>query len=199
MGYLIAQMLLCLLAAALLGFLLGWWLRGARCRKSLDDLEASWRGRLDDCQAELKSARESVADGDEVETLRADFDRVRSELEVAEGRVERRSSEIEDLKSQLAAIVPAAGSVAVGDPDDLTKIEGIGPKISSLLHAAGYSTFAAVAEATVEALQGVLNDAGDRFQMHDPTTWPQQAQLAAEGRWNELEQFQDLLEGGKID
>ena len=39
--------------------------------------------------------------------------------------------------------------------------------------------------------------AGERFQMHDPTSWPDQAKLAAEGRWDELKELQDILQGGR--
>ena len=48
MSYLIQQMWLCLLLAALLGALIGWWLAKSSCRNKLDDLDASWRRKLDD-------------------------------------------------------------------------------------------------------------------------------------------------------
>jgi len=197
MGYLIIQMLLCLLAAALVGFLLGWWIRGARCRTSLEEIEASWRKRLDGCEAELVAMRDTAGDNEnEIESLLADRSRLRNELEAAEGKAKSRSAEIDRLKSQLVGAAPAAATVV--DPDDLTKIEGVGPKISQLLHDAGYLTFTSVANATAEALKAVLDAVGEGFKMHDPTTWPQQARLAAEGRWSELEDLQDRLDGGKI-
>jgi small subunit ribosomal protein S1 len=81
--------------------------------------------------------------------------------------------------------------------DDLKKIEGIGPKISELLASSGYPTFALLAEADVEKLKEILAEAGSRYKMHDPTTWPQQAAMAAEGKWDELKKWQDELDGGK--
>jgi len=42
-----------------------------------------------------------------------------------------------------------------------------------------------------------LTDAGPRYQMHDPTSWPQQSGLAAKGKWEELKTLQDKLDGGK--
>ncbi len=83
-------------------------------------------------------------------------------------------------------------------PDDLKKIEGIGPKISELLQAGGVRTFAELAAADVSRLKEILTEAGSRYQMHDPTTWPQQAALAAEGKWDELNELQDRLDGGKV-
>ncbi|MBK7103960.1 MAG: 50S ribosomal protein L17 [Ignavibacteriae bacterium] len=83
------------------------------------------------------------------------------------------------------------------DADDLTKIEGIGPKISELLVDAGITTFAKLAETEVVKLREILYDAGSKFKSHDPETWPTQSQLAADGRWDELKKLQDELIGGK--
>ena len=82
-------------------------------------------------------------------------------------------------------------------PDDLKKIEGIGPKIAELMANGGIPTFADMAAASPERLKEILTEAGSRYQMHDPTTWPDQAKLAAEGKWDELETLQDNLKGGK--
>jgi predicted flap endonuclease-1-like 5' DNA nuclease len=80
-------------------------------------------------------------------------------------------------------------------PDDLTKIEGIGPKISGILHASGVKTFAQLSETDVKQLQQFLDAAGIR--LADPETWPEQARLAAEEKWDELQALQDSLKGGR--
>ncbi len=79
--------------------------------------------------------------------------------------------------------------------DNLTKIEGIGPKVASVLNAAGISTFEELANAKVNDLQKILGDAG--LKMMDPTTWPEQARLAANGEWDALKKLQDELSGGR--
>ena len=84
-----------------------------------------------------------------------------------------------------------------GEADDLTEIEGVGPKINSLLQEAGFNTFEDVANAKKSELKAVLDDAGERFRVHDPTSWPQQAALAAEGEWAKLHALQEELVGGK--
>lgn len=81
--------------------------------------------------------------------------------------------------------------------DDLKKIEGIGPKIEQLLQAKGVETFAALAKAKPALLKEVLAEAGSRFKMHDPTTWPEQAALAAKGDTKALTALQEKLKGGK--
>ncbi len=80
-------------------------------------------------------------------------------------------------------------------PDDLKKIEGIGPKIFSTLQAAGISTFAQLAATDVSRLRELLKEAGIR--LAHPDTWPEQAQLAANGNWDALKKLQDKLHGGK--
>jgi large subunit ribosomal protein L21 len=81
------------------------------------------------------------------------------------------------------------------EADDLVKIEGIGPKVSKTLSAAGISTFEALANAKVEDIQKILSDAG--LKMMDATSWPAQAKLAAEGDWDSLKKMQDELSGGR--
>ncbi|MEZ4590681.1 MAG: helix-hairpin-helix domain-containing protein [Chloroflexota bacterium] len=82
-------------------------------------------------------------------------------------------------------------------PDDLKKIEGIGPKIERILHDAGITTFAALAATSVAQLEQIVREeAGIRIAF--PDTWPQQASLAAAGDWDALETLQDELKGGRL-
>jgi formate hydrogenlyase subunit 6/NADH:ubiquinone oxidoreductase subunit I/predicted flap endonuclease-1-like 5' DNA nuclease len=82
-------------------------------------------------------------------------------------------------------------------PDDLEKIEGIGPRISAVLKETGITTFAQLAKTDTSQLKQVLEKAGPRFQMADPTSWPAQAELAAAGKWTEFEALQQQLQGGR--
>ena len=81
--------------------------------------------------------------------------------------------------------------------DKLTVVEGIGPKIASLLHADGIVTFADLAKAKVSRLEKILKDAGPRFSFHKPNSWPKQARLARDGMMAELKKLQDKLDGGR--
>jgi predicted flap endonuclease-1-like 5' DNA nuclease len=80
-------------------------------------------------------------------------------------------------------------------PDDLRRIEGIGPKISAVLQTAGITTFAQLAATDISRLQGLLRD--KRWTFADPATWPEQASLAAAGDWQALEVLQGELKGGR--
>jgi predicted flap endonuclease-1-like 5' DNA nuclease len=139
MIYLMTQIVVCLILAALIGFLIGWVLRSMACQKKIAELEAAWADRL--------------------------------------------------------AAASAGGASVMRD--DLKRIEGIGPKIEKMLNDDQIYTWAELAAAPVERLKRILRGGGDRYKMHDPTSWPDQAKLAAQGRWKELEEFQDTLLGGR--
>ncbi|WP_428663817.1 hypothetical protein [Runella sp.] len=133
-----------------------------------------------------------------------------------EADVHARHKELNDChKSQLIISTPPPARIepvrvesfapiavideALNGPDDLEIIEGIGPKIEELLNKEGISTFAQLAATSAEAIKAILHAAGPRFQVHDPGTWPQQAALARDGKWDELKQWQDELNKGKLD
>lgn len=81
--------------------------------------------------------------------------------------------------------------------DDLKIVEGIGPKIEGLLNEGGIHTWKDLAEADQDKVQAILDEAGSRYRMHSPATWAKQAQLAVDGKWAELEEYQDHLDGGR--
>lgn len=83
------------------------------------------------------------------------------------------------------------------EPDDLTRIEGIGPKINQLLNEAGIMSFAQLAQPDVKDQQSILHQAGPRYSMADPASWPEQARLAAAGDWEALQTLTEQLRGGR--
>ncbi|AWL79174.1 50S ribosomal protein L21 [Capnocytophaga canimorsus] len=80
--------------------------------------------------------------------------------------------------------------------DDLKKVEGIGPKAAEALVAAGVDTFAKLSKKSADEIKTILTEASSTLAHLDPQTWPQQAQLAAEGKWDELKKWQGELNGG---
>ena len=104
-----------------------------------------------------------------------------------------RQSEVEE--TEIGTQVAEVQMADVARVDDLTRIEGIGPKINSLLQDAGISSFAQLADTDVSKLEEVLDTAG--ITLADPKTWPEQAELAAGDQWEELEKLQGELSGGR--
>ena len=91
----------------------------------------------------------------------------------------------------------ATKTIQKAKKDDLKKIEGIGPKIASILTEKGIGTFEKLSKVSVKVLEGILKEAGPRYAMHKPGSWPKQAKLASTGKWDELKKLQDKLDGGK--
>ena len=101
-------------------------------------------------------------------------------------------------KAEKAEKKAAAPKKAKGPKlDDLKVVEGVGPKIETLLKEGGIATWEALAAADVDRIREILEAAGPRYQIHDPSTWPAQAKFAAEGKWDELKEYQDMLVGGR--
>ena len=103
----------------------------------------------------------------------------------------------ETAKPAKKKAAPKKPTAKKGKADKLTLIEGIGPKISGLLNDSGIKTFAQLADAKVAMLRKVLKDAGPRYSMHNPGSWPKQAKLARDGKMDALKKLQDKLDGGK--
>jgi predicted flap endonuclease-1-like 5' DNA nuclease len=118
-------------------------------------------------------------------------------VEVAGGRSNISSStkNVSAAKKDYKAFSTAYGKKITAD--DLKLVEGIGPKIEELFHKAGLKTWAAVAKTDPKKLKEILVAGGERFQMHDPTTWPKQCQLMVDDKWKELLAYQEKLDGGR--
>ncbi len=94
-----------------------------------------------------------------------------------------------------AAPAKKAAKAKVGD--DLVIIEGIGPKIAGLFNDAGITTFAQLADTSVEKMKEILTAAGPRYAVHNPTTWAEQAVLARDGKMDELKTWQEANNAAK--
>ena len=101
---------------------------------------------------------------------------------------------------KMAAVIDLAAAKKAGftlkNANDLTVVEGIGPKINELFNNAGVKTFVQLAAQSVTQMRKVLDDGGSRFRIANPSTWAQQGALAADNKWEELKKLQDNLSGG---
>ncbi|USD23937.1 30S ribosomal protein S2 [Flagellimonas marinaquae] len=127
---------------------------------------------------------------------------------VAEGLEERKSEknngkdkeEDTNKEDKTAEAKPAkkaeAAPKAEAKADDLTKIEGVGPKAAEALAASGVKSYADLADADAEKIKEILTEASSTLAHLDPTSWPKQAKMAADGKWDELKEWQDSVKGG---
>ena len=106
-------------------------------------------------------------------------------------------AEAPKVKAAPKAAAPKKEAAPKAKPtkaDDLKKIEGIGPKIATTLIEAGIATYTDLSKAKPEKISEIIADVRGN---HVTDTWPAQAKLAAEGKWDELKKWQDELDGGK--
>ena len=211
MPYTLMKGLVWVLLAVLLGIVIGWLLRSVAAKRQVERARAANLNTAD--RDELEQLRQRVA---VLEPAAAERDRLQAELAdlrsagvagepaqplvsasppAAEPAVEPKPAETRSPDLDLAAASAAIGSRIAAD--DLTVVEGIGPKIADLCHGIGIRTWSDLAETEVSLLRTMLNDAGQRFKAHDPGTWPQQAALLASGAWDEFVALTDQLDGGR--
>ncbi len=141
----------------------------------------------------------------QISRLKAHAGELQERINFLEGELDacRKSKVSVDVKGAgvAAGALGLAGVAAAGGAstkkDDLKIVEGIGPKIEELFNNAGIYTFAQLASTSVEKMKSILDAAGPRFQIHDPSTWADQGALARDGKWDELKKWQDELYKGK--
>lgn len=103
---------------------------------------------------------------------------------------EHAAHEEERVHAEAAAFAPV-----VSKPDDLTTLEGIGPKVAKLLESIGITTFKQLADADLGKLRETLDGAGYKYM--EPAGWVEQAALAAKGDTEGLQKLQQTLKGGR--
>ncbi len=133
--------------------------------------------------------------------LQSDLDSCRANLNVKVKPIAVANSTASMASGFAAAAVSSgvafdAGSAKAAfgkkiNEDDLTAVEGIGPKIRELFHNFGINTWAKLGDASIEKCQEVLSSGGKRYEIHNPNSWPTQAKMAAQGKWAELKKWQD--------
>ena len=166
----------------------------------IEDLQGSYRisqDRVATLEAELSQKAAETAS--EFDRLQGQYRSCQDQVAALEAELAQRASALDEAVAHRSTVIPLDTEPPEPVvPDNLKRIEGIGPKIAELLNMSGIFTFAQLANTAVDALQAILADAGPRFQMANPTTWPQQAQLAADENWEALASLQELLEGGNL-
>lgn len=184
--------LICYLWWFLAGLLLGWllhWLLGRGLQKHLD--QASPKP-----QFPAVSEHADVSGGSYDAGFEAGVASMKSTL-----NVNQVAQTTQVTPSNLGSLSPALMALALAartkdGRDDLTIVEGIGPKINDLLISGGIDTFEKLASAPTEVIKKLLDDAGARFRLANPSSWAKQARLCADGQWEALHALQEALTAG---
>jgi predicted flap endonuclease-1-like 5' DNA nuclease len=126
-----------------------------------------------------------------------------AEVEAAESDVVAEAEAVARKAAEADSVAKAAATAENDDapaapetPDNLRRIEGIGPKIASALVAAGYPTYAKIAAATEDELREAVAGQGIKF-APSASSWADQAQYLVDSDADGLEEYQDYLVGGQ--
>ena len=214
-----------LIITAILGFLIGYFSRKKSKEENssennskineLEEANINLKNIIKDKEKEIKSFGLELKKLEEKnENLRFDLAACKENLkhDLAVKKDEKLKAEVgeedvvkeeivEDVVEKKLVFDVVAAKNAFGKKiiaDDLKIVEGIGPKIESILKNNGIDTWYKLSVAEAEDVTAMmLKDGGERYRLHDPKTWGQQALLAFEGKWEELKKLQDELDGGR--
>lgn len=203
MGYLSAEIFLFLLAAFLLGLLLGWWIWANRNGSRVSELEqdlATTQKALTDCQtARQRIEREDSAARTKLSDAAARIAQLEEELAKAKAAASAAASapppaaeapkamglmsagpEVSDEVKAKLATSPFLDKPN-GVPDDLMLIKGVGPKLGALLHTLGVYHFFQIAGWSADDIAKVDAEMSNFKGRIVRDNWIEQAGLLAAG------------------
>lgn len=202
---------LLLLGAWLLGLLLGYLLY-ARHRQRADALAAELadaRQRKLELEQTLVSERYRTAELEKTQAaLEQDLRRSEADLAITEGKLQRLQAQEEAYAPEAPAVsaapkLPTGPEVRAADTGigaafertNLQVIEGIGPKVESVLRRHGVDSWQELAARSPEAIGVLLTQGGVNARVHAPDSWVRQAELATRGDWSALIEMQRFIGG----
>ena len=150
-----------------------------------------------------KTEKTNAALSSEIAQLRATQKTVLEEKVLLEKRLKEMEKYLSTPQTkstsstQTTRLYKNGKSVLSGPPDDLKVIEGIGGKIEILLNNEGIFTWKKLSQTGIGELKRILAASGAQLNLHNPSTWPEQAELAVANKWEQLEKFQQELVGGR--
>ncbi len=118
-----------------------------------------------------------------------------TETKTTETKVEAVETVVEE-KVEKTEEKPASKTATDSSSDDLTRIEGIGPKMSAALVAQGIDSFKKLESSDVASLKTALSNEGMKF-APSVSTWSKQAEYLVKGDEEGFKEYTDYLVGGR--
>jgi len=128
------------------------------------------------------------------------YDLLKNQLDIKQNDINKLQATLDECQKNRDALRFAAVSKKK-EPvkkDNLKVVEGIGPKIEQLLYEAEIYTWDDLSKTEVSFIQAILDKAGPNYKVHNPESWPFQAKMAADNKWDELNKWQDEHKGGRF-
>ena len=203
-----------LLGAWLLGWLFWWLFNRSSYQARIGDLENqidSWKSRSNQFETDLATANyELDKSAKENDTLQSKYNDTLISLKACEEQQQAGDTGTIAAAGLTGAMGQHLMTESTGDSpqhrvnfavafqsDNLQVVEGIGPKIEKILKEKGIKQWADLASSDKGSLKGILEAAGSRYRVHDPSSWPEQAGMAQAGEWQKLLEYQAFLGGGR--
>lgn len=168
MAYLIIQTGILLLITLIIGFVIGWLLRGGSDGHNTTN--------SNDDRAELDAAQRQC------EACQAELEQVKTEL------LTLRAEHAAPSKPQLLSKAPS-------QPDDLKKISGVGPKLEGILNELGIYRYQQIADFSPENVAWVNEHLRFKGRI-ERENWIAQAKTLAKGDQTDFAQRYDQNEAG---
>ena len=185
-----------LLGASLFGYFIGWLIKQHRYDE-LKEYIAALQDKINRTQTDYNKINKKLTDI-QTEKKKLESDKLKIEKLLIDCQGKSTVSDVKPTKKEIKEKTIKKTSSKKTKADNLRKIEGIGPKIVGILKDAGIETFIKLSKEKPEKISDILIKAGgNSYKRFDPTTWPDQAKLAAGGKWDELNKWQVELKGGK--
>ena len=140
-------------------------------------------------ESKLETLDEEDTNSQDYEQLVKDYEALKTAFEAQEAKQAPTLQRLSQLESLLSNINDSSSYGITYSPTSLDIVEGVPPKVSTLLHKSGIKNWTDLAQTDVEQLKTILNRAGKRYEIYDPTNWSKQAALLANGQWKA---FKDL-------
>jgi len=197
----------CILIPALVGLIcgiLGYLIGKMNSKDGNDSKSVELESELNKCLSITQKLKAKIVTLDsDLELCKSNGVKLNTKISNLEARSTSETNNVSSFASKVTPIVLFNSELASSvfgkkiKINDLKIVEGIGPKIEELFNYAGINTWLTLSETSTEKLQAILDAAGEGFSLHNPGTWARQAELAFLGKWQELKEWQDILDGGK--
>jgi len=114
----------------------------------------------------------------------------------AEIKVDEKKAEAEVAATKDEVVTTKDTEKVASSSDDLTRIEGIGPKINSALIAYGIDSYLKLEESDEETIRKALSEGGIKF-APSVSTWAKQAEYLVKGDEEGFKEYTDYLVAGR--
>jgi len=141
--------------------------------------------------ADVKDRNDTISDlKQEVDSLEEKNHNLTTRAETAEEKVDELEHTLIEKENEISRINKRTKAMQ----DNYTIIYGIGPKVSSVLRNAGINSFSKLADMDVAGIKDILlTENPNLTRLTDPSTWPEQASMAANEEWESLKKYQEEI------